>query len=133
MDISRQTSFVVRALARSVAAARGRAAILGVLLVLSLGFAPDGTPQTIGRESGLRMFVLGQALIRHELGFESPQSLEQARQFLAGADATFTDLEAPVQTRDGMPFSHIGLVLELYCFGLGCAAGRSPSGCRGVW
>jgi poly-gamma-glutamate capsule biosynthesis protein CapA/YwtB (metallophosphatase superfamily) len=91
----------------------GWTSIFGVLGALSVGLAQTGTArEPIGaqRKGALRILLLGQALIRHELGFESPQSLEQASQFLAGADVAFTDLESPVQTREGMPFSHVGLV-----------------------
>src|SRR5258708_3523669 len=108
MEISRQISLFGEAHARSAAALRWRAGILGVLFFLSRGFASDGTPQ--GSEPGPRIFVLGQASIRHELGFESPQSLEQAIQYLAGADVTFTNLEGAIQTRDGMQASHTGHV-----------------------
>ena len=44
----------------------------------------------------LRVMMVGQALIKHDLRLIAPLSVEQAREYLNGADVAFTNLEAAI-------------------------------------
>ena len=70
----------------------------GVLLFCCLFFAGVSLPsmaQPAGPE-GLRIMLVGQALIKRDLRSLVPASVEQAREYLAGADVAFTNLEVAV-------------------------------------
>ncbi len=63
------------------------------------------------RRSEFRLLALGQALVEHDLRELSPEAVELARQYLAGADVCFSNLEVAIQspasgspTREGTYF-----------------------------
>jgi poly-gamma-glutamate synthesis protein (capsule biosynthesis protein) len=59
-------------------------------LTLSAPARPAAAPGEI------RIALVGQALIKSDLRAESPDAIAQARAYLAGADATFTNLEVSI-------------------------------------
>jgi poly-gamma-glutamate synthesis protein (capsule biosynthesis protein) len=73
------------------------AVLLGSLL--SLGQAePVFAQQSVwsSNPGELRVMLVGQSLIKKDLRLLSPQSVEQARVYLGGADVSFTNLEVAV-------------------------------------
>jgi poly-gamma-glutamate synthesis protein (capsule biosynthesis protein) len=54
--------------------------------------------------------LLGQALIRHDLRKESPESFERMREFLKGTPFVFTNFEAAVQTSLDIHAAKTGLI-----------------------
>src|SRR5262249_25387111 len=54
--------------------------------------------------------LLGQALIRHDLRRESPESFERMREFLKGTTFVFTNFEAAVQTSLDIRAAKTGLI-----------------------
>jgi poly-gamma-glutamate capsule biosynthesis protein CapA/YwtB (metallophosphatase superfamily) len=70
--------------------------------------APASAPP--GARDTLRLSLLGQALIRHGLERESPESAAAMRHMLQAADVVFTNLESTIEARPGMDRTHERLI-----------------------
>lgn len=81
----------------SIRAVTSGLALFGVVVgSLALPVAAPQTPATPAASRGLRVALVGQALIHDDLRSLVPESVAQARKYLAGVEVAFTNLEAAV-------------------------------------